>query len=392
MTKQPLKILMMLHMPWDRNLGGSRVQLELAEEFIKLGHEVEKFDYCDAFPQSHSSKLAELTRPSFAIKAKAFVSQNACRFDIIDAHQFNLPFSKQELGFRGLLVARSVGLIPLVQNFFELEKTKWSSANKINSIKNILLSWPRRRDDKYFLPSLQASDLINVCNSDEMDYVCDVMGLGYKCVCFPFGLSQQRLEAFAQTACTAAMRLLRQEVVFIGTWSSRKGAKNWAEIIKNIRTEVPEAKFLFLGTGISADKVLIDLNLPACDWITIVPHYNSEDLPGLLSRATVGAFPSYMEGFGFAVLEKLACGLATVAYDIPGPREMLRHLDSVPLMVPAGDITQFSGQVVKLLKLDENNYSQLSQRCFEIAKTFSWSKIARETLDTYSHFLEKKCF
>lgn len=42
MTKQPLKILMMLHMPWERNLGGSRVQLELAEEFIKLGHEVEK--------------------------------------------------------------------------------------------------------------------------------------------------------------------------------------------------------------------------------------------------------------------------------------------------------------------------------------------------------------
>jgi hypothetical protein len=47
----PLQILMILHMPWNRNLGGSHVQLELAEEFRKLGHKVEKFDLYDAFPE-----------------------------------------------------------------------------------------------------------------------------------------------------------------------------------------------------------------------------------------------------------------------------------------------------------------------------------------------------
>jgi len=76
---KPLSILTILHMPWDRNLGGSRVQLELADEFQKMGHEVEKFDYCDAFPQAASSPLQTLTRPSFSAKAKTFVQANAHR-------------------------------------------------------------------------------------------------------------------------------------------------------------------------------------------------------------------------------------------------------------------------------------------------------------------------
>ncbi|MFM6472484.1 MAG: glycosyltransferase family 4 protein, partial [Dolichospermum sp.] len=105
-----------------------------------------------------------------------------------------------------------------------------------------------------------------------------------------------------------------------------------------VKKQVPNAKFLFLGTGVSLQKVLQDLNLPACDWINIIPQYNSEELPMLLSGATVGAFPSYIEGFGFAVLEKLASGLPTIAYDVPGPREILKLLDG-SLLTPVGDVS-----------------------------------------------------
>ena len=69
MTK-PLKILMVLHMPWERNFGGSRVQLEIAEEWRKMGHEVEKFDDRDAFPRASPSILATLTRPVLRRKQK----------------------------------------------------------------------------------------------------------------------------------------------------------------------------------------------------------------------------------------------------------------------------------------------------------------------------------
>ncbi len=374
-------------MPWNRNLGGARVQLELADEFRAMGHEVEKFDYCDAFPQANLSGLQTLILPSFSVKAKAFVQANAHRFDIIDAHQGNLPFSKQELGIKGLLVARSVGLYAFYDEFAKLEKAKWPPKSKKTRIGNWLRSWRSRQENPKCFRSLQTCDMINLPNQDELAYIRDVKGLGEKCFVFPFGLSHQRQQALAQAVEPAAVRLANKQVAFIGTWSTRKGARDWAEIMMRIKAKVPETHFLFLGTNFSAQTVLADLNLPACDWIRIIPYFDSEELPKFLSKVTVGAFPSYIEGFGFAVLEKLACGLPTVAYDVPGPREMLHHFERAFLIEP-GNIEQFSNQIVKLLTLEEDSYSQLSQQCVEIAKIFDWQRIARETMDVYSSLLK----
>lgn len=384
-----LKILMILHVPWDRNLGASRVQLELAEEFNSMGHQVEKFDLFDAFPPETVPFARKLIRPKFSEKAKAFVQANAHRFDIIDAHQSNLPFTKQELGIQGLLVARSVGLYAFYDEFTKLEQSKWPPKRKRTKLKNWWYSLQSKEVNLQHLRSLQTCDLINVPNYDELAYVRDVLHLGEKCFAFPFGISQQRQKAFSQAVKPAVVRLANKQVVFIGTWTPRKGARDWGEIIKRVKAQVPEVRFLFLGTGFSVEKVLTDLNLPVNDGIEILPQFNSEELPQLLSGATVGAFPSYIEGFGFAVLEKLASGLPTVAYDVPGPREMLPNLDN-SLMISVGDIQGFSDRIVQLLKLDEASYTHLSQCCVEVAQRFSWQKIAQETLDIYCQFLAKQ--
>lgn len=385
---KPLKILMVLHMPWDRNLGGSRVQLELADEFQSMGHEVTKFDYNDAFSPENTSFIEKFSRPIFSSQAKSFVQKTSHNFDIIDAHQGNLPFSKQELKIKGLLVARSVGLYAFYEKFALMEKTKWPPKRKRTRIKNWLMSLqPNQESDRCFR-SFQTCDIINLPNHDELTYVSNVMGFGQKSAVFPFGISQKRQQAFAQTIQPAALRLNNKQVVFIGTWTPRKGARDWAEIIRRTKTAVPEASFLFLGTGFSAKTVLADLELSAYDWIKIIPNFDSEELPNLLSGATVGAFPSYIEGFGFAVLEKLACGLPTVAYDVPGPREMLGYLDK-SWMVPTGDIELFSNQLIKVLKMDEITYSKISENCVEVAQKFGWDRIAKNTLDLYCEVLEK---
>uniref|UniRef100_A0ACD5GPZ0 Uncharacterized protein n=1 Tax=Desertifilum tharense IPPAS B-1220 TaxID=1781255 RepID=A0ACD5GPZ0_9CYAN len=176
-VNKPLKILMILHMPWNRNLGGARVQLELAEEFQLLGHQVEKFDILDAFPHSKFSRLTSLTRPSFATKARAYVEANAHRFDIIDAHQGNLPFSKGKLGFEGLLVARSVGLYAFCEEFASFEKTKWAIKPQGNPISRFLRNWRNKQESPYYLKSLEACDLINLPNFDELKYVKEQWGL-----------------------------------------------------------------------------------------------------------------------------------------------------------------------------------------------------------------------
>jgi glycosyltransferase involved in cell wall biosynthesis len=325
--------------------------LELAEELRALGHEVEKWSYEDAFPATtspiHGGKGGKLARRlrayvqsnrSFAAQAVAHVREHGHRFDVIEAHQTDLPVPKRELGFSGLLVARSVGLIPAYEAFARAAASRWPEPFSLRQVARRLLTLPgtrrRRRDVD---ASLAAADLINVSSSDDLATVAGAMGYGSKVVLFPFGLSAARRQSFADTRATLADRRAAKTVAFIGTWNSRKGARDWPRIVEAVLAREPAARFRFLGTGFDREYVLRDFSPAVRPALEIVPSYRSEELPGLLATATVGAFPGYLEGFGFAVLELLAAGLPTVAYDAPGPRDMLRHLEH-PAAVPLGDV------------------------------------------------------
>lgn len=388
---QSLRILMLLHMPWDENLGGPKPQIELAREFTKLGHTVEKFDLLDAFPelQRRQSKIRELTRPSFSKKAKAFVKANANRFDIIDCHQGNLPYSKTELGFCGLLVARSAGLYALYEQFATFAAHKWPSQRKGHPIAELLRKWRRSHEAPSLPKSLRTCDLINVSNVDERACLAE-MGLADKCVVIPLGLSREQRDQFGSAARPARERLSNKHVVFIGSWSTRKGSQDWGEILRRVKMKVPKARFSFLGTGFDDKTVLSDLGISSQDWIEITPYYENKDLPALLSGATVGAFPSYIEGFGIAVLEKLAAGLPTVTYDAPGPREMLRHLEP-SWLVPPGDTAKFGDELAGLLTQALPEYERSSKSCQEVAGLFSWSEIAERTISAYESHLMSMC-
>ncbi len=68
----------------------------------------------------------------------------------------------------------------------------------------------------------------------------------------PYGLTGERRRALEETASDAANRLAQQRVCFVGMWSARKGAHDWARIIERVRAKIPGAHFRFLGTMIDA--------------------------------------------------------------------------------------------------------------------------------------------
>jgi len=381
---------MVCHLPLQSELGEARVHLELAEEFRRAGHAVQKFDALDAFGRWPPTLLDRFRRGRFAARARAFITANPDAFDVIDAHLGDVPFSREQLGFRGLLVARSVGLhgfhLPYLRAAARARTGK--TARSLGSVS--LAKWKRLNQlvRPYYGPSaadhqasFRVSDLIVVPNHDELGYVAQVVTAG-KCVVLPFGLSRERQAALESSARGLASRQSSQQVVFIGSWEERKGCGDWPAIVARVKGRVPGARFLFLGAGQNPRTVLHDLGLPPVDWIRIVPHFRSPELPGLLADSAVGAFPSYAETFGFGVLEKLAAGIPTVAYDVPGPREML-HCFSQRLLVPAGDVQSLSAEIVRLLTLDPTIYAGLARESVMISHRFAWPEIARKTLEVY---------
>lgn len=87
-----------------------------------------------------------------------------------------------------------------------------------------------------------------------------------------------------------------------------------------------------------------------------------------------------------AVVEQLAAGLPTVAYDAPGPRDILR--DDLPeLLVPPGDVAGFSETVSEIFEHGSARYQELSERSVRAALRFSWPAIARDTVAEYRKHL-----
>jgi glycosyltransferase involved in cell wall biosynthesis len=377
---------MVSHVPLLRELGEGRVCVELSEEFRRLGHTVETFDSRDAFPGERPARWHRLFPLRFARRARAFVRAHRDRFDVIDALHGVGPLPKRELGFGGLVVARSAGLYAFYYRNLEYQRTAWPRRVPGTRAGQLVGRWAQRRAAAACEASLRTADLVNVPNDEELAYLREELGLGHKCAVFPLGLSEGHASALAGSAASPGQRLARREIVFIGAWSLRKGAADWGAVVRRTRELAPGVSFRFLGTGVDEAAVLADLGQPPSADLTVVPRYRADELPGLLSQAAVGALPSYIEGWGLGVLEQLAAGIPSVAYDVPGPRSMLSQLGT-DLLCPAGDAERFSRLLAGLLSLQPAAYGELAARCQAVASQFLWPAIAETTVSRYAEAL-----
>jgi glycosyltransferase involved in cell wall biosynthesis len=381
---------MVLHMPWLRELGAPRCYMELAEELQALGHHVDKFDINDALPRRHRV-TAPFEMQLFSRRAVQFVQSRGATYDVIMAAQGDLPLSKHSLNFSGVLVTRSDGLTHFYADWAraaeEARRVKGAKRGKLLGRLARWLAGQLRDEIAATDASFQAADIVTLFNPDELAFAESKLGLGSKCLLLPGGLSEDRLGELASHPVRAEERLSEKRVVFIGYWSERKGSHDFAEIVRHTRQTCPEARFLLLGTGVSPDAVVRDIYAADVPWVEVVPSFRSAELPQLLAQCTVGILPSYIEGFGLGVLESLAAGLPTVAYDVPGPRLMLRNFQR-PMLSPCGDAAGLAARVAEILSAGLDDYSELSQCARAIAAQFRWRQVAAKFLDRCVQVLE----
>ncbi len=383
----PLRILAIVNLPWDARLGAARVWMELAEEWTRAGHLVEKFCLTDAFPTPAASTVRSTLRTAlFPYRAAAFVRKNAARFDVIDCLIGTLPFHKRALAFRGLFVARSVGLHRLYKEFLDESRIRWPEQPKGRFLGRIFHGALERRFWKHAQTSLQVCDLLNVPNDDERSTLGRDRSLRAPAIVEPYGLSDRFREALEHAAAPAAERLRRQKICFIGMWSLRKGSRDWPQIMDGIWRRHPAAEFVFLGTMFGEEVVRAELGFDHSNRITCFPKYDAANLPALLADVAIALFPSYIEGFGLAVLEQLAAGLPTAAYDVPGPRQILASQRDA-LLTPAGDPAALAARASEILALPVPQYEELSAACRGIARQYRWGEIADATVRRYREAL-----
>jgi glycosyltransferase involved in cell wall biosynthesis len=383
-----LRILGIVNLPWDPRLGAARVWFELSEQWTRAGHKIDRFCLNDAFPKPTRSRALSAWRQAvFPYRAARYVRRNAGKFDVIDCLIGTLPFAKKSLRFQGLLVGRSIGLYLAYDEFIRFSRRRWLDQPRGKFLGRILYtftSWLLRRSADR---ALVHCDLLNVPNEDEKRSLEKYTAV--PTIALPYGLNEPERAALAAAARSAPERLARKEICFVGMWSIRKGSRDWPEIVHAILNSVPNARFAFLGTMTDEQTVLGDLQLASSEPIRCLTSYDPNELPQLIGGSAVGLFPSYIEGFGLSVLEQLACGIPTIAYDVPGPRHIFNGTGP-EFLVPVGNVKAMTNRALEILRTSESDYSALSAKCRQIAAQFRWEQIAADTIREYTAALPQQ--
>ncbi|MGO4685551.1 GT4 family glycosyltransferase PelF [Hyphomicrobium sp. 2TAF46] len=103
---------------------------------------------------------------------------------------------------------------------------------------------------------------------------------------------------------------------------------------------------------------------------------NRRDVPELLGQMDVYAFSTTnAEGFGIALIEAVAAGVAVVASDVPACREVLGNGES-GIIVPPGDATKLAEALVELLQNQELRANICAAAACRVQREYSIEKCA----------------
>jgi glycosyltransferase involved in cell wall biosynthesis len=112
----------------------------------------------------------------------------------------------------------------------------------------------------------------------------------------------------------------------------------------------------------------------------IFPGFIAEhDLPDVYRGATCFAFPSLYEGFGFPVLEAMACGVPVVASNTSSMPEVA---GDAALFVDPSDIAAMAEALYRLL-YDAALRTELRRQGLIRSRLFTWGSTAQKMLDLY---------
>lgn len=371
-----MKILFCASTYLSKELGASKVLIELAEEMESFGWKCDLLSPPDLVPD-----YARNGNTDYPMYLRKHLLEHGTNYDVVDYDHHHLPFARSEFPEQVLLVARSV----LLQH--HLDRIAIPEERSLRSTVRSLLRGRkdkarRQRSKQCAYTTLREADFINVANHDDE---LEVAGLGIprkRIVVLPYGLSRDRASLFDLVSSSPPSDL---KLGFVGTFDNRKGATDFPTIVRNIREVLPHVSFRLLGTVRSEQAVLACFPRELRSHVEVIPRYNADELPGLLAPCSMGVFPSYVEGFGLGVLEMLAASMPVVAYNSPGPPMMLPP----EYLVPCGDVRALSDKVIELLG-SPDKLAMARVWAKRRSRDFCWKRIAQQTSDVYTEQWQRR--
>jgi starch synthase len=161
-------------------------------------------------------------------------------------------------------------------------------------------------------------------------------------------------------------------VLFVGKDFERKGGRILLDAFARLRRSVPKARLLIAGPPAPPRG-------PLPDGAFHLGGISLDELPALMSQATVFALPTLREPFGIAYLDAMACALPCVGTRIEAVPEIIQDGET-GLLVPPGDAVALACALERVLKDPLRARAMGARGRARVAERFRWTHVA-ERLD-----------
>lgn len=176
-------------------------------------------------------------------------------------------------------------------------------------------------------------------------------------------------------------------VGYIGRIKRYKSVDHLIKAFAIVNKTMPDAKLVIIGDGDNLNdlKKLAD-RLRLGKSVEFKGFVDKEDKVKTLQKCHVVVNPSVKEGWGLTIIESNACGVPTVAADVPGLRDSVKD-GKTGLLYPYGDIEKCAGYILKFLT-DEPFRTEITQNAVAWAARFDWDNAAEATLEQIAKTIE----
>jgi glycosyltransferase involved in cell wall biosynthesis len=175
----------------------------------------------------------------------------------------------------------------------------------------------------------------------------------------------------------------RRYLLYVGTEDPRKNLVALVHALAEVRHDFPDVELVKVGFAHfeRGRRRLLEVSeqLEVRTAIHFLEDVPEEDLPPLYAMADLYVTPSPFEGFGFTVLEAMACGTPVVCADAGALPEIV---GTAAVRVPPRSTSALAEAISRLLESPQRRRS-LREAGLDQAAGFTWAATANRTAGVY---------
>src|SRR5207237_3544053 len=187
------------------------------------------------------------------------------------------------------------------------------------------------------------------------------------------------------------LRETRPTVLFVGRLEKRKGLRFLLRAWPTVRERIPDARLVVVGRGrgLEGYRRFAARQGWSEDDALFTGYVSAEDLPRYYQAADVFCAPNTgQESFGVVLLEAMAAGVAIVASDIPGYRDVVTHEREGFVVEPQNPEALADG-ICRLLS-NPSLRASMREAGVEKARSYDWPRVAGAVLEYYADVLDRQ--